>query len=139
MLRLQRRSQSTCEQSTVWEKRQKKSEGMQHTRASFYYLYKAGKEFVLPVAVGDVVVQLRTSAKMEETGRQWQYEVLWTLGDSCHLRKRFRSALVFFVEEEDSKSALRRQTLWDSMLATRIRLNFLYRSKAESRVDIQTV
>ncbi|KFY18318.1 hypothetical protein V493_08717 [Pseudogymnoascus sp. VKM F-4281 (FW-2241)] len=43
--------------------------------AQFYYQCKSGQDFLLPVAINDQVVRLRTKREMEESGKQSKYDV----------------------------------------------------------------
>jgi hypothetical protein len=105
----------------------------------FYYPSKSGQDFLLPVAVNDQVIRLRTKKEMEESGKQSKYDVFdgpWTvLGIS---ETSFPLSSDFFVleEEEDSDSTASRQAKWDKMLTTKIKLNFPEGSKADPWVEI---
>lgn len=114
-------------------------ENVPENETRFYYPSKSGQDFLLPVAVNDQVIRLRTKKEMEESGKQSKYDVFdgpWTvLGIS---ETTFPLSSDFFVldEGEDSDSTASRQAKWDTMLTTKIKLNFPEGSKANQWVEL---
>ncbi|ELR05379.1 hypothetical protein VC83_02512 [Pseudogymnoascus destructans] len=119
-------------------KKLKESHAEPESETRFYYQCKSGQDLLLPVAVNDTVIRLRTKKEMEESGKQSKYDVFdgpWTvLGIS---ETSFPLSFDFFVlEEEDSDSTVSRQAKWDKMLTTKVKLNFPEGSMADSWVEI---
>ncbi|OBT59146.1 hypothetical protein VE04_00883 [Pseudogymnoascus sp. 24MN13] len=119
-------------------KKLKESHVASENETRFYYQCKSGQDFLLPVAVDDTVIRLRTKKEMEESGKQSKYDVFdgpWTvLGIS---ETSFPLSPDFFdLEEEDSDSTVSRQAKWDKMLTTRIKLNFPEGSEANQWVEL---
>ncbi|KFY33791.1 hypothetical protein V494_07337 [Pseudogymnoascus sp. VKM F-4513 (FW-928)] len=119
-------------------KKSKETHGAPENETQFYYQCKSGQDFLLPVAVNDQVIRLRTKKETEESGKQSKYDVFdgpWVvLGIS---ETSFPLSSDFFVvDEEDSDSAVSRQAEWDKMLTTKVRLSFPEGSEAPPWVEI---
>ncbi|OBT62816.1 hypothetical protein VE03_07689 [Pseudogymnoascus sp. 23342-1-I1] len=104
----------------------------------FYYQCKSGQDFLLPVAVNDEVIRLRTKNEMEESGKQSKYDIFdgpWVvLGIS---ETSFPLSSDFFVlGGGDPDSTASRQAKWNKMLTTKIRLDFPEGSMADPWVEI---
>lgn len=119
-------------------KKPKKPHAMPDKQAQFYYQCKSGQDFLLPVAVNDEVIRLRTKKEMEESGKQSKYDIFdgpWVVLDISETSFPLSSSF-FVLEEEDSESVVSRQATWDKMLTTKIRLNFPETSQADPWVEI---
>ncbi|OBT88672.1 hypothetical protein VE02_03228 [Pseudogymnoascus sp. 03VT05] len=119
-------------------KKLKESHSAPENETRFYYQCKSGQDFLLPVAVDDTVVRLRTKKEIEESGKQSKYDVFdgpWTVLDISETSFPLSSDF-FVLEEEDSDSIVSRQAKWDKMLRTKVKLNFPERSMADSWVEI---
>lgn len=119
-------------------KKLKESHAAPENETQFYYQCKSGQDFLLPVAVNDQVIRLRTKKEMEESGKQSKYDLFdgpWLV--LAISETSFPLSSDFFVlESEDSNSAASRQAKWDKMLTTKIRLKFPEGSMADPWVEI---
>ncbi|KFY69514.1 hypothetical protein V496_00191 [Pseudogymnoascus sp. VKM F-4515 (FW-2607)] len=119
-------------------KKLKESHAATENETQLYYQCKSGQDFLLPVAVDDQVIRLRTKNEMEESGKQSKYDLFdgpWLV--LAISETSFPLSSDFFVlESEDSDSAASRQAKWDKMLTTKIRLKFPEGSMADPWVEI---
>ena len=120
-------------------KKLKESHEARGTETGLYYQCKSGQDFVLPVALNDQVIRLRTKTEMEESGKQSKYDIFdgpWVVLEIFSETAFPLSSDFFAPDEEDSDSAVFRQAEWDRMLKTRVKLSFPEESEANPWLEI---
>ncbi|KFX98571.1 hypothetical protein V490_02248 [Pseudogymnoascus sp. VKM F-3557] len=135
------RSTGSIEGSDRPLKKHKESHTAPENEAQLYYQCKSGQDFLLPVAVNDEVIRLRTKEEMDDSGKESKYDIFdgpWiVVGIS---ETAFPLSSDFFVlEEEEFDAVASRQAKWNKMLTTKIRLKFPEGSKANPWVEISRV
>lgn len=102
-----------------------------------YFRNKSGQDILIPLAVNDRVVRLRTKEEKEESGMHSKFDVFdgpWVITE---IRKSPNSLpQEFFDADEESDTQAFRQIKWKQMMTTKVKLDFPETSKAKPWVEI---
>lgn len=98
-------------------------------------LFYAKQHFILPVAIGDLVVRLRSKKDMEEFGKHDKYDVFdgpWSILEIAEKQFTVDEDLLNSNDSDDDGN-MRKQ--WEQMLTTEVKLNFPQIKEAKSEAQ----